>query len=59
MFSRKVGLDLGFRGTRHDVVEYVPSSGLSRNPDGSFSGQRVRTPVTMRAAQIGLTIGIR
>jgi hypothetical protein len=59
MFSRKVGLDMGFRGTRHDVVEYVPSGGLSRNPDGSFTGQRVRTPVTLRAAQIGVTIGIR
>ena len=59
MFSRRVGLDLGFRGTRHDVVEYVPSSGLSQNSDGSFSGRRVRTPVTMRAVQIGLTIGIQ
>jgi opacity protein-like surface antigen len=59
MFSRKVGLDIGFRGIHHDVVEYVPANGLSQNPDGSFSGQRIRTPVTMRAAQIGVTIGIR
>jgi len=59
MLSRKVGIDLGFRGIRHDVVEYVPADGLTRNPDGSFSGRRVRSPVTMRAAQIGVTIGIR
>ena len=53
MFSRKVGLDIGFRGTRHDVVEYVPSGGLSRNPDGSFSGQRVRTPVVFVESVVG------
>ena len=59
MLSRKVGVDIGFRGIRHDMVEYVPAGGLSQNPDGSFAGTRVRTPVSLRAIQVGVSIGIR
>jgi hypothetical protein len=60
--SRKetpIAIDLGVRGVRHDRVSYVPAGGLTRNPDGSFSAQRVETPVELRVFQIGLSIGIR
>jgi len=59
MFSRKVGIDIGFRGTRHDMVEYVPAGGLRQPPGGSIAGTRVRTPVDLRAIQVGVSIGIR
>lgn len=54
-----IAIDLGLRGVRHDRVEYVPADGLTQNPDGTFSGQRVRTPVELRVFQIGVSIGIR
>jgi hypothetical protein len=54
-----IAIDLGVRGVRHDRVEYVPANGLTQNPDGTFSGQRVRTPVELRVYQIGVSIGIR
>lgn len=54
-----ISIDLGMRGVRHDRVEYVPADGLTQNPDGTFSGQRVRTPVELRVYQIGVSIGIR
>jgi hypothetical protein len=54
-----ISIDLGMRGVRHDRVEYVPADGLTQNSDGSFSGQRVRTPVELRVYQIGVSIGIR
>ena len=54
-----VAIDLGVRGVRHDRVQYVPAGGLSQNPDGTFSAQRVETPVELRVFQIGISIGIR
>lgn len=54
-----IAIDFNLRGVRHDRVEYVPAGGLTQNPDGTFSGQRVRTPVDLRVFQIGVSIGIR
>jgi hypothetical protein len=54
-----IAIDVGARGVRHDRVTYVPAGGLTQNPDGSFSGQQVTTPVDMRVYQIGVSIGIR
>jgi hypothetical protein len=54
-----VALDLGVRDVRHERVRYVPAGGITENPDGSFSVQRVETPVRMRVFQIGVSIGIR
>ena len=54
-----VFIDLGVRGVHHDRVKYIPSGGLSQNPDGSFSADRVETPVDLRVWQIGVSIGIR
>jgi hypothetical protein len=52
-------IDLSVRGVHHDRVQYIPANGLSQNPDGSFSGQRVEAPVDLRVYQIGVSIGIR
>ncbi|MGH7605984.1 MAG: hypothetical protein ACREME_01475 [Gemmatimonadales bacterium] len=52
-------VDLGVREVRHDRVSYVPADGLSQNPDGTYSAQRVETPVGMRVWHLGVTIGIR
>lgn len=57
--SGGVALDLGVRDVRHDRVRYVPAGGITENSDGSFSVQRVETPVRMRVFQIGLSFGIR
>jgi hypothetical protein len=57
--SRRVSLDLGVRDVRHERVRYVPAGGITENSDGSFSVQRVETPVRMRVFQIGVSIGIR
>ena len=54
-----VALDLGVREMRHERVRYVPAGGITENSDGSFTVQRVETPVQMRVFQIGLTFGIR
>ena len=54
-----VALDLGVRDVRHDRVRYVPAGGITENSDGSFSVQRVETPVQMRVFQIGVSVGIR
>ena len=54
-----VALDLGVRDVRHDRVRYVPAGGITENSDGSFSVQRVETPVRMRVFQIGVSVGIR
>jgi len=54
-----VAIDLGVRGVRHDRVMYVPAGGLTQNSDGTFSAQRVETPVELRVFQIGVSIGIR
>jgi hypothetical protein len=54
-----IAIDFSLRGVRHDRVEYVPAGGLTQNQDGTFSGQRVRTPVDLRVFQIGVSIGIR
>src|SRR5947199_249727 len=42
-----VAIDLGVRGVRHDRVMYVPAGGLTQNSDGTFSAQRVETPVEL------------
>jgi hypothetical protein len=54
-----VALDLGVRDVRHDRVRYVPAGGISENSDGSFTVQRVETPVRMLVYQIGVSVGIR
>ncbi len=54
-----VAIDLGVRGVRHERVMYVPAGGLTQNSDGTFSAQRVETPVELRVFQIGVSIGIR
>jgi len=54
-----VALDLGVRDVRHDRVRYVPAGGITENSDGSFSVDRVETPVRMRVFQIGVSFGIR
>ncbi len=54
-----IAIDLGVRGVRHDRVKYVPAGGLSDTSDGTFSAQRVETPVELRVFQIGVSIGIR
>jgi len=54
-----IAIDLGVRAVRHDRVTYVPAGGLTQNPDGSFTAREVTTPVDMRVAQIGVSIGIR
>jgi hypothetical protein len=54
-----VALDLGVRDVRHERVRYVPAGGITENADGSFSVQRVETPVRMRVFQIGVSVGIR
>jgi hypothetical protein len=54
-----VALDLGVRDVRHARVRYVPAGGITENPDGSFTVQRVETAVRMRVFQIGVSIGLR
>ena len=54
-----VALDLGVRDVRHDRVRYVPAGGITENSDGSFTVQRVETPVRMLVYQIGVSVGIR
>jgi hypothetical protein len=54
-----IAIDLGVRGVRHDRVSYVPTGGLTQNSNGTFSAQRVETPVELRVFQIGISIGIR
>jgi len=54
-----VSIDIGVRDVRHDRVTYVPANGLTDNGDGTFTAQRVTTPVRLRVFQIGVTFGIR
>ncbi len=54
-----VAIDLGVREVRHDRVRYVPAGGITENPDGSFTVDRVETPVRLRVFQIGVSFGIR
>jgi hypothetical protein len=54
-----VALDLGVRDVRHAQVRYVPAGGITENSDGSFTVERVETPVRMRVFQIGVSVGIR
>jgi len=54
-----VALDLGVRDVRHDRVRYVPAGGITENSDGSFTVQRVETPVRMLVYQIGVSFSIR
>lgn len=54
-----VSIDLGVRDMRHDLVKYVPAGGVTDNGDGSYTVDRVETPVRMRVFQIGVSFGIR
>lgn len=54
-----VALDLGVRDVRHDRVRYVPAHGITENSDGSFTVERVETPVRMLVYQIGVSFSIR
>ncbi|HEY3279092.1 MAG TPA: hypothetical protein VGJ83_01155 [Gemmatimonadales bacterium] len=54
-----VSIDLGVRDMRHDLVKYVPAGGVTDNGDGSYTVDRVETPVSMRVFQIGVSFGIR
>ena len=54
-----VALDLGVRDVRHERVRYVPAGGITENSDGSFTVERVETPVRMRVFQVGVSVGIR
>ena len=57
--SSRFALDLGVRETRHDRVTYVPANGVQDNGDGTYSVDRVTTPVGMRVWHAGVTVGIR
>jgi hypothetical protein len=54
-----VALDLGVRDVRHERVRYVPAGGITENADGSFTVERVETPVRMRVFQLGVSVGLR
>ncbi|HEV8264580.1 MAG TPA: hypothetical protein VGQ06_06490 [Gemmatimonadales bacterium] len=54
-----VSLDLGVRDLRHAQVRYVPVGGITDNGDGTYTVDRVETPVRMRVYQIGVSVGIR
>jgi hypothetical protein len=54
-----VAIDLGVREVRHARVGYVPAGGIQDNGDGSYTVQRVETPVQLRVFQIGVSVGIR
>jgi hypothetical protein len=54
-----ISLDIGVREVRHDRVTYVPAGGLSDNGDGTFTANRVQTPVVMRVWQVGVSVGLR
>ncbi|HXF95595.1 MAG TPA: hypothetical protein VNI61_05785 [Gemmatimonadales bacterium] len=56
---RPVALDLGVRDVRHARVRYVPAGGITDHGDGSYSVERVETPVRMRVFQVGVSIGLR
>jgi len=57
--SRRFAVDMGVREVRHDRVKYVPAGGMSDNGDGTYTVDRVETPVGMRVWHLGVTIGIR
>jgi hypothetical protein len=57
--SRKVGLDLGVRETRHDRVSYFPAGGLTDNGNGTYTGEQVQTSVLQRVWQVGVSIALR
>jgi hypothetical protein len=54
-----VALDVGVRDVRHERVRYVPAGGITENADGSFTVDRVETPVRMRVFQLGVSVGLR
>lgn len=56
--SRKVGIDVGVRETRHDRVSYFPAGGLVDNGNGTFTGSRVTTSVLQRVWQVGVSIAL-
>lgn len=57
--SRKVSIDFGVREVRHDRVSYFPAGGLTDTGNGTFTGEKVETPVLMRVWQIGVSFGLR
>lgn len=54
-----VAIDIGVRDMRHDRVQYVPAGGIRDNGDGTFTANRVDTPVRLRVFQIGVSFEIR
>ena len=54
-----VAIDIGVRDMRHDRVKYVPAGGIRDNGGGTFTVDRVETPVRLRVFQIGVSFGIR
>lgn len=54
-----VAIDLGMREMRHDRVKYVPAGGFTDNGDGTYTVERVETPVHLRVFQVGVSIGVR
>lgn len=57
--SSRMALDVGVRETLHEEVRYVPAGGISENSDGSFTVDRVQTPVGMRIWHAGISFAIR
>ena len=57
---------LAYQGTRAQSLTYSRGQnaspayeGWEENPDGSFSAERVETPVEMRVFQVGVSFAIR
>ncbi|MGH7529369.1 MAG: hypothetical protein ACREMN_03215 [Gemmatimonadales bacterium] len=57
--SSRLALDVGVREVRHDRVTYVPAGGITENSDGSYTVERVETPVGMRVWHAGVSFAIR
>lgn len=57
--SGRLALDVGLRESLHEQVRYVPAGGITDNGDGSFTVERVETPVGMRVWHAGISFAIR
>jgi hypothetical protein len=54
-----IAIDLGLREVRHASVTYVPAGGFTDNGGGTYTVERVTTPVHLRVFQVGVSIGRR
>ena len=54
-----IAIDLGLREMQHARVTYVPAGGFTDNGDGTFTVERVTTPVHLRVFQVGVSLGRR